>query len=251
MSWKKLWQEHPELEGLVVMPALGANSVLAGSRHLKVKPLISKAPRCSRPRDLLKRKLATHGRWLDASGRKGKQLVLGNNAHTDFRGCRLSQASSKKAYLVFSRFDGVHLDGAELHDADCSMSSFQGADLRGTDLSKSLLYGVDFRKADLRDANLDGAWALGTNFGGADLQGASVRDTVFCHYGLRDQMMVYLATLGLYTVVRYSRRITTIISLSQLRSTKAGPGTIFPVGMAPSGNRYHRNRTSWTILNYV
>lgn len=250
VEWSELWRQHPELEDLVVLPALGLNQAIAGSKYMKVTPRLHGRQPCSPPDSELKQRLAEHQEWLASGGKAGKCLELGDNPQTDFSDCHLSYIKNSKAFLLFSKFDGARLDGAELCGADCSLASFYGADLRGADLSKTTLYGVDFRKADLREANLDGAWAIGANFGGANIEGASLRDTVLSHYGLRDQMKIYLATLGIYGLVWFGRRVTTIITQSQLESAKTGPGTVFPPGMETHKSRSGSIIESYVILDY-
>jgi uncharacterized protein YjbI with pentapeptide repeats len=179
-------------------------------------------------------------------------LELGDHPRIDFRGCLLTRVkASKKAFLLFSKFDGARLDGAQFCGADCSLASFYGADLRGADFRATTLYGVDFRKADLRGANLDGAWAIGANFGGANIAGASLEDTVLSHYGLRDQMRIYLASLSVFNLVWFGRRVSTIVTQSQLESAKTGPGTVLPPGMETHKSRSAFRMKSWVVLDYV
>ena len=249
-KWVELWRRHPELEDLVVLPALGLNQAIAGANYVKISPRLRGYRPCSPPDSELKQRLAEHQEWLASGGKVGKCLELGDNPQTNFSDCHLSYVKNSRAFLLFSKFNGARLDGAELCGADCSLASFYGANLRGADLRKTTLYGVDFRKADLREANLDEAWAIGANFGGANLEGASLQDTVLCHYSLRDQMKIYLATLGVYNLVRFGRRVTTIITQSQLESAKTGPGTVFPPGMETHKSRSSFRMKSCVVLDY-
>lgn len=250
VTWAELWRRRPELEGLVVLPALGLNRAIAGANYMKIRARLRRDPPCSPPNSRLKRRLAEHQQWLASGGRAGMCLRLGENPQTDFSDYHLSRVKHFKAWLLFSKFDGARLDGAKLCGADCSLASFCGADLRGADLRKTLLYGVDFRKADLSEANLDDAWAIGANFGGANMEGASLKGTVLCHYGLRDQIRIYLATLGVVNLVSFGRRVTTIITESQLKSAKTGPRTVLPAGMEPCRRRSRSRRESWVIIDY-
>lgn len=215
-KWTEQWQSYPKLENIVVLPTLGSTRAIADSSYVKLSPRTKDNIPCSQPDPELKRKLNDHQAWLDSKGDKGQRFELGDNPMTDFSGLRLSRVKSSRAFLFFSKFDFSRLDGSELCGADCVLASFYRADLRGADLRKTTLYGVDFRKADLREANLDESWAIGANFGGANIEGASLQDTVLCHYGLRGNMKIYLATLGIANLVTFRKRLTTIITQSQL-----------------------------------
>lgn len=249
-SWMSLAKEHPDLEGLVVMPAIGFNRSISGSRYIKIRMRRLIAFRARRPENALKQRLRSHQRWLDSQGVSGQRFVLRKHLRTDFSRQRLERIQSKRAFVMFSRFDRASLRAAHLFNADCSTASFRGADLRNSDLREAILYGADFRKADLRGARLDRAWAIGANFGGAKLDGASLRGTVLSHHGLRSQFHIYLATLGIAGLVSFGRRLTTIITRAQLDSAVRDRSTVVPVESRRSRGRMRRMRSN-VVLDFA
>ncbi len=250
VKWTKQWQHYPKIENIVALPTLGPTRAIVGPAYVMISPKTADNIPCSQPGPQLKQKLNDHQAWLESEGKKGQRFELGDNPWTDFSRFRLSRVKSSGAFLLFSKFAGARLDGSGLSGADCALANFYGADLRGVDLRKATLYGADFRKADLREANLDEAWAIGANFGGANIEGASLQGTVLCHYALRDNMKVYLATLGIANLVSFGKRVTTIITQSQLESAITGSGTIFPAGMGPQKSLHSTRIKSRVVIDY-
>ena len=200
-------------------------------------------PTC--PDRVLEQELRDHEEWLESRSNRGNCLRLREHLGVDFSGRRLSYASSERAGLMFSKFDQVRADHSDLHNADCSLASFYGADLRRATLTNTTLYGADFRKADLKGESApDDAWAIGANFGGADLTGASFKGTILCHHSLRDQMQIYLATLGISNIVNSGNgRYTTIISQAQIDDATIDGDTVLPVALEVRRGKKVRRRS--------
>lgn len=120
---------------------------------------------------------ALHELWLDSHGRHGQQLWLED---ADLSGLEFS-----RRVLVDSLLSCVHLDGANLVDADLAGaqlvgSSLRHADLHGANLGKANLDTVHADHAQLIDASrirctLRDADLRGTNMDGADLRGCTMR----------------------------------------------------------------------------
>jgi hypothetical protein len=90
--------------------------------------------------------LSAHERWLESSGKHGKQANLSGN--------NLADADLSRA----------NLEKADLHNAILKSANLSEANLRGANLARAIL-----RKADLSGADLHGADLSRSNLGGAYL----------------------------------------------------------------------------------
>jgi hypothetical protein len=230
-KWLAFARKHPELEGVVHMPAIGLNMAIAGSSVVRMHRGTLGTPPAAPPDKGLQQKLASHQTWVETNAKSGRRFELDELPMVDFSGRNLSRVGSTRAFLLGSKFDEANMSHSELENADCSLASFYGANLRQANLQKAILYGADLRKADLRGAQLDQAWAIGANFGGANLEGASLRGTVLCHHMLREQFPIYLVTLGIANLVAFGRRYTTIITQDQIDTAIVDENTVLPIAL--------------------
>ena len=104
----------------------------------------------------------------------GATLERANLSGADLTKADLRFAYLKAANLVLTRFQGVNLSNASLHQSDLSAANFRDTNLCETDLSDANLYEADFRKADLRGANLTGANLYKAKLNEANLTGVNL-----------------------------------------------------------------------------
>jgi uncharacterized protein YjbI with pentapeptide repeats len=76
-------------------------------------------------------------------------------------------------------FDGMSLEGIDLHGRTLQKAQFRGANLRNADLSNTNLRDADLSEADLQGANLSGADLTGCNMAQTDFWKANLSNTIF------------------------------------------------------------------------
>ncbi len=120
-------------------------------------------------KDVLKKILSDHRRWLDSHGRRGEKAVLSNAAlvRADLYDANLRQANLTNAVLDWASLDYAKLQRASLQGADLRWADLEGANMSGCDLRFANLEG-----ANLKDAKLIGANLYGTNLKNTDFKGA-------------------------------------------------------------------------------
>ncbi len=152
--------------------------------------------------------LQEHRKWLDSSGSEGTMANLSmaslsgaNLSRANLSGANLGGANLTKADLSLANlskadlslanldanFDGenltgvVHLEGADLREADLTNAKLGGADLTNADLTSAKLNGAELEDSDLRRANLEAADLSGADLSGAELREADLSGVVLKH----------------------------------------------------------------------
>lgn len=140
--------------------------------------LTSSLPLRDIPDKELEETLQAHRRWLESSGKEGRQADL---SQTNLKGRYLSEANLFNANLLGSDFTGANLTHIRLEEANLASailiqaSLYQAnlirSNLVGSDLAKAVLSGANCQDADLAGANLQQA-----NLSTSDLSGVHLRD---------------------------------------------------------------------------